>query len=42
LEWEARLRQTGPTPAFFVENDEPKDAVRNLADSYTYFSKLHF
>jgi sugar phosphate isomerase/epimerase len=27
---------------FFVENDEPKDAIANLTDSYAYLSKLRF
>jgi len=27
---------------FFVENDEPKDAIANLTESYAYLSKLRF
>ncbi len=43
-QWKTLLpaaRQAG-VPHFFLENDEPKDAVANITASYDYLSRLRF
>jgi len=44
INWKVLLpaAQDAGVKHFFVENDEPKDAIANLTDSYAYLSKLRF
>jgi sugar phosphate isomerase/epimerase len=44
IDWKKLLpaAQNAGVEHFFVENDEPKDAIANLTDSYAYLSKLRF
>lgn len=44
IDWKVLLpaAQDAGVRHFFVENDEPKDAIANLAESYAYLSKLRF
>ena len=44
IDWKVLLpaAQNAGVEHFFVENDEPKDAIANLTDSYAYLSKLRF
>jgi len=44
IDWKTILpaAQTAGVQHFFVENDEPKDAIANLTESYRYLSQLRF
>jgi sugar phosphate isomerase/epimerase len=44
IDWKVLLpaAQQAGVEHFFVENDEPKDAIANLTDSYKYLSALRF
>jgi sugar phosphate isomerase/epimerase len=44
IDWKKLLpaAQDAGVEHFFVENDEPKDAIANLTESYAYLSKLRF
>ncbi len=44
IDWKKLLpaAQNAGVEHFFVENDEPTDAIANLTDSYAYLSKLRF
>jgi sugar phosphate isomerase/epimerase len=44
IDWKVLLpaAQNAGVQHFFVENDQPKDAIQNITDSYAYLSKLRF
>jgi sugar phosphate isomerase/epimerase len=44
IDWKVLLpaAQDAGVKHFFVENDQPKDAIANLTESYAYLSKLRF